>query len=63
MEPTLSERYELIDAKVTLDGNRAKISGARNDFAMVRVIPSGLGCEFAWSTVARIVAKGGAFKS
>jgi len=57
------ERYELTQARVTLNGERAVICGARHDVATVRAISSGLGCEWAWPTVARIVANGGAFKS
>jgi len=61
--PDLAARYELCDTRVTLDGKPAKIGGARNEFATVRLIRSGLSAEFAWPTVARIVARGGEFKS
>jgi hypothetical protein len=61
--PTLEQRYELCAAEVTLDGKRAKITGARLEFARVTVLPDGPGYEWAWPTVARIVAAGGRFQS
>jgi hypothetical protein len=61
--PTLDQRRALCETRVTLDGQPARISGAQRDFAMVRITASGLGAEWAWPTVARIVAKGGKFKS
>jgi hypothetical protein len=60
---TLAAKRELCAAEVTLNGRRPRITGARNAFAMVVTLPDGPGCEYAWSTVARIVADGGAFKS
>jgi hypothetical protein len=60
---TIDQRYDLIAAVVTLDGKPAKISGALQPFATVALLPSGTATEFAWITVARIVANGGAFKS
>lgn len=61
--PTLDQRRELCAAKVTLNGQPATISGAMRDFAVVRDIKTGLGAEWAWVTVARIVANGGRFRS
>jgi hypothetical protein len=61
--PTLAERQALCAAKVTLDGQPAKVSGFRNEYAKVSIIKSGLSAEWAWETVARIVAKGGRFSS
>jgi hypothetical protein len=60
---TLDGRRELCAARVTLNGEPAAISGARHDYAMVRQLASGLGAEWAWPTVARIVAAGGEFRS
>jgi hypothetical protein len=60
---TIEQRRELCAATVTLDGQPAWIGGASLDFAIVRQIKTGLGAEWAWPTVARIVANGGAFKS
>jgi hypothetical protein len=57
------DRHKLVLATVTLNGNRARISGIRNDFATVTDSKTGLACEFAWPTVERIVLAGGAFKS
>lgn len=58
----IEKRYVLIEHLVTLNGVPARVSGVNNDFATVRMIDSGLGAEFAWSTVERIVAKGGEFR-
>jgi hypothetical protein len=64
IDPTLDQRRYLCGAAVTLDGTRARITGAHNRFATVAAWPDGVRrCEFAWATVARIVARGGAFKS
>lgn len=60
---TRDERLTLCGAVVTLNGQRAKISGALRDFAVVTDHKTGLSAEWAWPTVARIVANGGAFKS
>jgi hypothetical protein len=60
---TTIDRYALCDASITLDGEPARISGAACDFAMVRLVRNGLGCEWAWETAARIVANGGDFRS
>ena len=61
----LDARRELADTKgITLDGEPAVIVGHRNPFAKVATLRSdGPVAEFAWPTVARIIAKGGAFKS
>ena len=61
---TTEQKYELISARVTLDGKPAKISGARMQFATVATLDaSGAAVEFSWQAVARIVAAGGKFKS
>lgn len=61
---TTERKYELIEARVTLDGKPAKISGARQQFAVVATLnPDGPAVEFAWTTVARVVANGGQFHS
>lgn len=62
-DAVLAERRDLCDAEVTLDGKRAKISGYRNEFATVTALPGGPGYEWSWTSVAYIVARGGAFKS
>ena len=61
--PDLAERQELCQASVTLDGKAARVSGYRLDFARVTALPGGPGYEWAWSTVARVVAAGGRFQS
>lgn len=61
--PNLVDRYALCDTPVTLDGKPAKIAGAKRDFATIRTLPDGASYEWAWETVARVVANGGAFKS
>jgi hypothetical protein len=61
---TTSAKYDLCwTPDVTLDGKPAKISGARLPFARVTALPDGPGYEWAWETVARVVAAGAAFKS
>lgn len=60
---TLEERRILCRCIVTLDGKKAQICGAKNQFATVRALPDGPEAEFAWPTVVRIVAQGGHFKS
>jgi hypothetical protein len=62
--PTLSERVALTGASVTLDERPARITGYRREFATVtdRADPA-RSAEWAWPTVARIVARGGEFAS
>jgi hypothetical protein len=62
-QPTVSaeQRRELCNAVVTLNGKRAKIISARSDFARVVIVSEGMGCEFAWTTVALVVSRGGKF--
>lgn len=61
----LSERMTLCeDGSVTINGNRARISGYGCKFAKITDLTSGLSCEFAWPTVAYVVAnKKGRFSS
>jgi len=51
----VERRRELIMHEVTLNGVRATIGGVMNDFATVRQMPNGLGCDFAWATVEHII--------
>lgn len=60
---TDDERRALCDARVTLNGEPAKIAGTSLPFATVTTLATGLGCQWAWPTVARIVANGGRFTS
>lgn len=62
-EVTIEERIALCDAHVTLDGQPAYVSGYELAFARVRLAANGLGAEWSWETVARIVANGGRFAS
>ncbi len=61
----LDAKLDLCDARdVTLNGEPAVIMCARKPFAKVATLRSdGPVFEFAWPTVARIVAGGGAFRS
>ena len=60
----LEAKRHLCQLRVTLDGHPAIIGGAAMDFAGVwRQDGKGGAVELAWETVARIVAKGGAFQS
>jgi len=59
----LNARRELCATEgVTLDGQRAKITGAQLEFAHVTTLDGRLSAEFAWSTVERIVKRDAAFK-
>lgn len=61
---TLDEKQALCEAEVTLNGDRARVSGAQLRFARVTQLESGLGAEWAWETVAHIVNnKEGRFRS
>ena len=57
------DRNALIDARVTLNGKPAVICGQLNDYATVAALPDGPSYEWAWPTVARIVANGGDFRA
>lgn len=60
------ERRRLVQTEgVTLDGRPAKIVGVQLDFAQVctRGTADPVYVEFAWPTVARVVAAGGEFRS
>lgn len=64
MDDREAARRELCASTVTLYGQPATIAGALQPFAVVRRLDGkGGAVEFAWSTVARIVAAGGAFCS
>jgi len=63
MWPTLDQRRDLCSIDVTLDGKPARIAGAKLPFAIVREAQSTKSVEFAWETVVRIIANGGAFRS
>ena len=60
---SVEERQALCAAEVTLNGERAKVSGAQRAFARVTQIASGLSAEWSWGAVARVVAAGGGFRS
>lgn len=65
---TYDQKYRLLRRAnangATLDGFPAHVGGARHDFATIGTIngPT-IRAEFAWSTVARVMDNGGAFKS
>jgi hypothetical protein len=61
---SIDKRADLCTCKVTLNGHRAQIAGYRFGFAIVTDLTNGLSAEWAWPTVAHIVAnKSGAFTS
>lgn len=66
---TYAGRYALLaryrpTVAPTLDGYPAIISGCKNDFATVATINGpAIRADFAWTTIAHILASGGAFKS
>jgi hypothetical protein len=51
MNSELNQRRDLCALEVTLDGRRAKISGAAMDFATVYRFDDGMTVEFSWSAV------------
>jgi hypothetical protein len=60
---TFIDRHSLVLASVTLDGKPARVTGIRNDYALVMALRGETSAEFAWSTVASVVTQGGNFKS
>ena len=52
-----------VGERCTLDGVQATISGTTLKFGWVSQWPRGLRVEYAWPTIARIMANGGEFKS
>jgi hypothetical protein len=61
---TLDARRALCAARVTLNGTRAIVTGARNPFASVVSLDGPqYDAEFSWAAAARVIAKGGAFKT
>lgn len=60
---TLEGRRELCARPCTLNGRPAAIGGALEAFATVRDRETGLGAQWAWPTVARVLERGGDFYS
>lgn len=54
LHETYEQRRDLGDTRVTLDGKPARITGFRLPFAWIQSNDDTV--EFAWSTVARVVA-------
>jgi hypothetical protein len=62
--PTRDQQAALCATSVTLNGEPARITGAGQPFARVVQTRTGLGAEWAWVTVAHVVANhGGRFQS
>lgn len=60
----IETRQELCQAKVTLNGQAAKITGYGNRFATVTDKATRLSAQWSWEAVERVVASGGgAFES
>lgn len=57
------DKLKLCALPATLNGLKATVSGVRGPFAKVTQNSTGLSAEFSWAAAARILAKGGAFKS
>lgn len=51
-----NRRVDFCDTDVTLDGLPAVVSGAALPFATVRTLDMSRTAEYAWETVARIIA-------
>lgn len=59
-----TDRAWLCEQPVTLNGERAKVTGIKRDFALVTQIGTGLACEWSWHTVEHVIRnKGGRFQS
>jgi hypothetical protein len=62
-----TRRLELCDqalkSGITLNGVPARIGGARRPFATVTQVDTGLGAEWSWEAVERIVTSTGRFCS
>lgn len=57
-------RHEMIEAPVTLNGQPAKVVGAKLDFAHVVDLATGLSAEWAWSTVEHVITnRNGEFRT
>lgn len=59
----LNYRRDLCARRCTLNGRPAQIGGAARPFATVRDLETGLGADWAWPTVERILAAGGKFST
>lgn len=65
MNLTYEQKQALIQGakKITLNGEPAVISGAKNRFATVRSTKSGASVDFSWDTASRILThREGAFR-
>jgi hypothetical protein len=61
---SIEDRRKLAEARVTLDGRPAVISGIQNDFAKVTVLDTGESYTWSWPGVKRVIeTAGGHFKS
>jgi len=61
--PDRDQRIALCEAKVTLNGKPAAVSGYNLPFAHVTQLKSGLSAEWSWTAVALVVSRGGDFRS
>jgi hypothetical protein len=60
----VTEKYRLIDSRVTLNGKPAKVCGAQLPWAFVVTLDSRLSAEYAWNTVQHVIDNlGGKFKA
>jgi len=57
-----AEKNRLVDTRVLLNNRPARIIGRLLPFPRVRDMRADIEAEFAWETVARVVAAGGRFK-
>ena len=58
---TYDQKRDLCERRVFLDGAPAKIVGAKEQFATIATTDGRRAVEFAWTTAARIVSRGGYF--
>jgi hypothetical protein len=62
-EPEHIDREALCKVDVTLNGLRARIVRPTSRYAYVRQVDTGLGCDFSWDAAARVIARGGDFRT
>lgn len=61
------ERERLVEQartqSVMLNGSPAILCGAKNEYATVRSLETGVTADFPWPAVSRVLARGGEFRS
>jgi len=61
--PTLAARRAFCAAPCSLNGYPARVTGAQEAFATITDLASGLGAQWSWFAVERVLSGDGAFRS